>query len=445
MNEYQTIKVLGKGGFGVVEEVEDSRGRRLARKKFSPDPRFSNSEEDLDKLRKRFRREVMTQGELGGREIMPVLDSDLNSSEPWFIMPLADRTYEEQISIDKQSGKIEIDAIADILNGLDYLHSYGFVHRDLNPKNILLHEGHWKLSDLGSVLPPTGQTVTLTEDTVIFTERYCSPEQRGNFHKAKPPTDIYAFGCLLHDIFGSSIRTPYSKHTAEGNIGVIIGKCTEPDPNRRPNIKVLRQIVIDELVELGGKCQVADPQSEEWLKKLNRIEEWTDSEYEEFVRFFSDLDTSERTNNNESWLNILSTPFLTRIPIGVIKRIVEREDGYSAAIIEKYCIWVRGTSFSFYFSDIVCDRLTEIFDNGGVEEKALALTSLIMLAESHNRWYIMRELLIRCSEDKLSKEESKRLSIEIKLENVERQFRRCLEEIEWQSERLAADLAIIID
>ncbi len=101
-------------------------------------------------------------------------------------MPLADKTYETQISDDRRTGSVDIDAIADVLNGLQYLHEHGYVHRDLNPKNILRHGDRWKLSDLGAVLPPSGRTVTLTEGTVIYTEQYCSPEQRADFHKRKP-------------------------------------------------------------------------------------------------------------------------------------------------------------------------------------------------------------------------------------------------------------------
>lgn len=63
-------------------------------------------------------------------------------------MPLADKTYETQISDDRRTGSVDIDAIADVLNGLQYLHEHGYVHRDLNPKNILRHGDRWKLSDL---------------------------------------------------------------------------------------------------------------------------------------------------------------------------------------------------------------------------------------------------------------------------------------------------------
>jgi serine/threonine protein kinase len=277
MSHYTVIREIGRGGFGVVEEVEDGEGQRFARKRFQPAPhnlphRPVERETVLEKLRKRFKREVLTQQELSGPEIMSVVDSDMDCQEPWFVMPLAEKTYESQISDDRASGSITIQAIADIMNGLEYIHDMGYVHRDLNPKNVLLHEGHWKLTDFGAVLPPSGQTITLTENTTIYTELYCSPEQHGDFHNVQSPSDVYSLGCILHDLVGSPPRIPYARHSADGTIGILIEKCTDTDPKRRPPIPKLRDLVLEELAETGGHFQIKDKESEEWISKLASID-----------------------------------------------------------------------------------------------------------------------------------------------------------------------------
>ena len=439
MSRYTALRTIGRGGFGIVEEVQNARGEIFARKTFAPASYIPP--ETHDKLRKRFKREVMIQAELGGKEIMPVIESELNDIEPWFIMPLAESTYEDQIAADKSSGSVNVDSIADILNGLQHLHDLGYVHRDLHPKNILKHDGNWKLSDLGAVLPPTGQTVTLTEGTIIYTEQYCSPEQRNDFHSALPAADVYSFGCILHDIFGTPPRTPYAQHTVSGPVGVIIEKCTEMNPARRPSIGVLREVLLDTLVEIGGHCKIDDRQSEEWLKRIENIDNWSDDDYDEFARFFIELDISERSDgHSDSWVYSLSTPFLTRIPVDVFIKIIERKDGAAAAIVEKYCEWVNSTAFLFHFSDIVCSRLTAIFDHGTPANKAIAFVALVRLGESHNRWYVMRCMLRRCG-DQLPKEIARRLSIEIKTEEIEYQFQRCVSEVSWDVNSLASDLA----
>ncbi len=440
MSDYRSVTEIGFGGFGVVEEVVDAEGNSFARKTFRPAPYIPVTAHD--RLRKRFKREVLIQAELGGAEIMPVLHYDLDGEHPWFVMPLATKTYDRQIAEDRASGSVDIDAIADILNGLEELHNLGYVHRDLNPKNVLYDESNWKLSDLGAVLPPTGHTVTLTEGTVIYTEQYCAPEQRNDFHNAKPSADVYSFGCMLHDIFGKQPRVPYSKHTADGPVGLIIEKCTEVKPARRPTVKVLRGMLLDILIDIGGHCKVSDRQSGEWLDRLSTIDEWDEDDFGEFARFFAQLEIEERTSGHENdWVYSLSTPFLTRMPAAALIIIVQRNDGVADAIIEKYCEWARETAFLFHFADTVCTRLTAIFDNGDPAARAMAMVALVGLAESHNRWYIMRKLLFRCCAERLTPEMARRIAIEIKTEELDHRFRRCVNEVGWTVLSLAPDLA----
>ncbi len=442
MNKYETIREIGRGGFGIVTEVRSQDGHSYARKTFQPATYIPTNA--YERLRKRFRREVITQAELGGKEIMPVVDCDLDGDSPWFIMPLAEKTYEEQISEDRQTGSVNIDAVADIMNGLQYLHDLGYVHRDLNPKNVLFHEGHWKLSDLGAVLPPAGHTVTLTEGTVIYTEKYCAPEQRNDFHKARASADIYSFGCILHDIFGNQVRIPYSKQTADGPVGLIIEKCTEVNPARRPSIKKLREMLLDILVDIGGHCKVEDERSGQWLDRLRSIETWNEDDFGEFARFFAQLSIEERTSGHEDdWVYSLSTPFLTRVPAVALAHIVSRDDGLTAAIIEKYCDWAKSTAFLFPFADTVCARLSAIYDEGSPEAKAMAIVAMVRLGNSHNRWFVMREMLARCRADVLSPEIGKRISIEIKTEEAEAAFYRCITETKWDVSTLAPDLVKI--
>lgn len=425
-----------------MEEVQDENGNRYARKTFAPAATIPVDAHE--KLRKRFRREIITQQELGGTELLPVLDQGFDAGDPWFVMPLADQTYKDKIAEDRANGVVDIKPIADILNGLQRLHDLGYVHRDLNPNNILLSEGTWKLSDLGSVLPPSGQTVTLTEDTIIYTERYCAPEQRQDFHNAQASADIYSLGCILHDLYGSYTRTPYAQHSADGAVGLIIEKCTINNPSKRPRIGVLRTILLDALLEEGGLCRVEDEQASAWLEKLEAIATWGDDDYEQFARFFANLDVKERTSGHEStWVYSMSTPFLTRLSNEALQRIIARQDGFSSAIVNKYCEWARITSFEFNFSDSVCGRLTTIFDHGTPSDKASAIAALVDLANSHNRWYIMRCMLNRCGKDAIDSGLAKRFSIELITEELEWRFQRCVLEMKHDKELLAPDLAAL--
>lgn len=170
----KVIREIKSGGFGRVDEVVDN-GHRYARKTFAPSMPTTSAE--LDKLKKRFNREVRVQAEIWSDAIMPIESYDLNADPPWFLMPLADRTLAEEIQAFKSGGAPPDAALADILNGLEELHALGFVHRDLKPQNVLLHNGTWKLSDFGLVLPTTGTTTQLTTHSAWGTQAYASPEQ----------------------------------------------------------------------------------------------------------------------------------------------------------------------------------------------------------------------------------------------------------------------------
>lgn len=433
------INDIGRGGFAKVELVEDAEHNRYAKKIFCPS--YTVEFSAYEKLRKRFIREVKIQSQIGGNEIIPILYSDLNGESPFFLMPVAEKTYQQQIREDKASGKVSIDSIADILNAIEYLHILGFVHRDLNPRNILFHDSHWKLSDLGAILPPSGKTVTLTDDTAIITEQYCAPEQRNDFHNSRASADIYSFGCILHDIFGSGARTPYAKHTAAGPIGHIIEKCTDPKPDKRPSIKNLRSLVLEILVEMGGECKITDHASEVWLTRLSDIDKWNDEDFENFGRFFSDLNVKETDPNHAGgWVFSLSTPFLTKIPEAALGKISKRQDGNSVAIIEKYCDWAAETRFLFHFSDTVCARLCSIFDNGDTDCKGMSIIALIKLGYGHNRFHIMREFLNRCGPDRLTSDLDKRLAIEIRAADLQEKLKYCLEKVKWSASSVSENI-----
>ncbi len=199
---------------GFVSEVELDDGTRVARKHFDPDPAIIAAL-GLDTLKARFKREVKIQGQLSRDFFIPVLSSDLDSHPPSFTMPLAAKNYTEQIMEDHRSGHPSVGPLADILNGLEELHRLDYRHRDLKPQNILFYNGMWRLADFGLALPPADATTTLTRTHEIFgTEQYMSPEQATAFHTVLPATDIYAFGCILHDLVGVSPRLYFPRLTS---------------------------------------------------------------------------------------------------------------------------------------------------------------------------------------------------------------------------------------
>jgi eukaryotic-like serine/threonine-protein kinase len=411
----QTLNLIARGGFGRVERVQLDDGTVAARKTFMPP--IGMSQENVAKFRKRFGREVRTQGAMTSQSFLPVLAHDLDSDEPWFVMPLADRSLQDEISMLRTSGEVPAKALADLLNGLEELHSLGMVHRDLKPQNVLLHNGVWKLADFGLVLPLSSDTTQLTStDSAWGTTNYASPEQAIGFHNVGPEADIYAFGCVLHDIFGSDARVPFARQSAPGPIGAIIEKCTEQDAKRRfKSVHAVRGALLTSLA--GTPTTTIGGPAADWAARLPACESWTSEQVTDFVRAIKRM---------TSWADRYAV-FSVLDEAAIESLYIKNSDSWKVLAIE-FCEWAEG-SFEWSFCDVVIGRLQSVFTLGDLEVKACAAVAAAHLGAAHNRWFVMRRLLSLAGPT-IDDTVAARLAIEIQAREVQPNFRRCAEAVQ---------------
>lgn len=414
------VREIDRGSFGRVEEVELSDGNRMARKVFSP-PSFSGTTHEHEKMLTRFRREVRVQSSLDSTRIVPIAHHELDGQTPWYLMPVAERNFLQEIEASKRSGVVPQKALLDILNALEELHEMAYVHRDLKPANILLIDGVWKLGDFGLVLPPNGATTKLTSmDSNWGTVQYCAPEQAVEFRNATYLVDIYAFGCILHDIYGDDQRVPYGRCTAPGEMGDIIEKCTETSPAKRfQSIKALRGAL---LTVLDTSPQIAvSKAAAEWIDALATPTDLDVTVVGQFVRYL--VKEADRADKY-AVLRVLGRDVLERI------RDVDTDLFKTVCLV--YCEWAETSAFGWEFCDTVIVQLEGMFAMGDLETKAAAILAAAELGRSHNRWHVMGRVVDLCGPN-MDDLVARRVAIEIRAREVANNFARCAEGISRQT------------
>ena len=129
------------------------------------------------------------------------------------------------------------------LDALAFVHSRGFVHRDVKPSNFLLRsDDRVVLTDFGLAMP-LGGTPRSVGGLGEGTLRYMPPEQRQGI-PATPSVDVYAFGVTLAEMLAASASS--SEPLAE-----LAAACTRTEPEARPTIAELQAAI-------GADAEAAD-------------------------------------------------------------------------------------------------------------------------------------------------------------------------------------------
>ena len=208
---FDVMRVLGRGGMGVVLEAFDSKlQRHVAIKVLDPD--LAND----DLARQRFCREARAAASVTHENVVAVHQVERSDDEglPYLVMQLiAGETLEQRLKREKKLPLKEIVRIGmQAARGLAAAHAQGLIHRDVKPGNILLEppQDRVKLTDFGLARIAEDTKLTGT-GFVTGTPLYMAPEQALG-EEADPRSDLFSLGAILYET--ASGQTPFTGNSA---------------------------------------------------------------------------------------------------------------------------------------------------------------------------------------------------------------------------------------
>lgn len=156
---------------------------------------------------------------------------------------------------------------AEILSGLEHIHSHGIVHRDIKPENLLLDESwHVKITDFGTAKEIGEQTErhTLVRSTFVGTSHYLSPEIL-NEDKVSTSSDLWALGCVVYQMLVG--KPPFSGPTDY----VIFRQIRENNVHYPPFVSDLARSLISQLLQPDASKRLRAEQIREhpWFEGFN--------------------------------------------------------------------------------------------------------------------------------------------------------------------------------
>jgi serine/threonine protein kinase len=205
--KYQKIQALAKGGMGAVYQVYHPQLQRFYAAKV-----LLQGEHASEKALERFHREIRTLAKLKHPFIVEIFDSGIEGAEHYFIMEYISGQTLSQWLENTPPLRQRIYFLQQVLEGLDYAHSQGVIHRDLKPQNLLVTpEGSPKIADFGLAYDrqwdASEQKLTQT-GAVLGTLLYMSPEQiQGDLQKVDARSDLYSLGVCLFEAL--TLRLPF--------------------------------------------------------------------------------------------------------------------------------------------------------------------------------------------------------------------------------------------
>jgi hypothetical protein len=221
---YRIVEPLGEGGMATVYKAYQASTDRYVALKILP-PYFTHDRT----FAARFEQEAKIVARLQHPHILPVFDFGRDGDFTYIVMPFIETGSLADLL---ETGPLPLTTVLTVIgqvgDALDYAHSFGVVHRDVKPGNILIDQrGNCLLTDFGIARMVEGTTALTRTGGTIGTPAYMSPEQI-RAESLDGRSDLFSLGIVLYEM--TTGRTPFRADTP---LGVYVKHLNDPLPPPR--------------------------------------------------------------------------------------------------------------------------------------------------------------------------------------------------------------------